>query len=302
MKLLKFSAIIIMTLSMLSLYGQQTINLYDGPIPGSKKTAEPEISEAGSDGITRVSQVSEPQLFAYFPEEKSSGKAMIIFPGGGYGILAIDHEGHDIAKRLAKEGIAAFVVKYRLPNDATMEDKSTGPLQDAQRAIQFVRENAAKWGIQENQIGIAGFSAGGHLAATLGTHYTKALIPNPKQTSLRPDFMLLGYPVVTMDETFTHPGSKNNLLGSSPSVALVETYSNEKQVDSHTPPTFLVHAEDDSVVPIRNSEAFRDALIREKVPVHLMTYEKGGHGFGLNNPTSNEQWFNQFLAWLNQLP
>lgn len=303
MKLMKFSAALFMIFLTPSLYGQQSINLYDGPAPGSKEATHKEVSEAGGDGITRVSQVSEPQLIAYFPlKEKNTGKAVVIFPGGGYGILAIDHEGHDIAKRLTEKGIAAFVVKYRLPNDAIMEDKSIGPLQDAQRAIQLVRENAAKWGIKDGQVGIAGFSAGGHLAATLGTHYAKAFIPNAKKTSLRPDFMLLGYPVITMDETFTHMGSRTNLLGASPSVAQIKNYSNEKQVTSDTPPTFLVHAEDDKVVPIENSESFRDALIREKVPVHLMTYEKGGHGFGLNNPTSNEQWLEHFIAWLNQIP
>jgi acetyl esterase/lipase len=300
---LKFSAAFIMTFLTLSLYGQEIINLYDGPPPASKSGTEPEIAESGSDGITRVSQVSEPQLIAYFPEkEKNTGKAVIVFPGGGYGILAIDHEGYDVAERLAAQGIAAFVVKYRLPSDAIMEDKSIGPLQDAQRAIQLVRENARQWGIGEDKIGIAGFSAGGHLASTLGTHFTRSLIPNTKKTSLRPDFMLLAYPVITMEESFTHMGSRTNLLGPAPSPALVEQYSSEKQVSSDTPPTFLVHAEDDQAVPIKNSESFRDALARHNIPVQLMTYKKGGHGFGLNNPTSTEQWFDRFIAWLSQLP
>lgn len=303
MKPRRILAAFIMTLTTLSLYGQETINLYDGPAPGSKPSSQPENMEVGDDGITRVSQVSEPQLIAYLPERgKNTGKAVIIFPGGGYAILAIDHEGHDIAKKLSEKGIAAFVVKYRLPDGTLMENKSIGPLQDAQRAIQIVRENADKWGIQKNKVGIAGFSAGGHLAATLGTHYFKALITNEKKTSLRPDFMLLGYPVITMDETFTHMGSRNNLLGAVPASELIENFSNEKQVNANTPPTFLVHATDDSAVPIKNSEEFRNALVRENVPVHLMIYEKGGHGFGLNNPTSNESWFDHFVAWLDQLP
>src|SRR5690606_29144468 len=145
-------------------------------------------------------------------------------------------------------------------------------------------------------------SAGGHLASSLGTHFAKPLIPNKKKTSLRPDFMLLGYPVITMDETFTHMGSRTNLLGPAPSSALIEHYSNEKQVNADTPPTFLGPAQDHHAVPIKNSESLRDALARLNIHVHLMIYEKGGHGFGLNNPTSTEQWFDQFIAWLSQLP
>src|SRR5690606_34084425 len=162
--------------------GQETINLYDGDVPNSKKS---EVVETKSfDGIERISDVTVPQIIAFFPEKSNNtGKAAVIFPGGGYSVLAIDHEGYAIAKRLNEEGISAFVVKYRLPNDKIMEDKSIGPLQDAQRAIQLVRERAAEWGISKDEIGIVGSSAGGHLASTLGTHYQKALIPNPNNTS-----------------------------------------------------------------------------------------------------------------------
>lgn len=281
-------------------FGQETINLYDGAVPNSKKS---EVVETKTfDGIERIAAVTVPQIIAFFPDKsKNTGKAAIIFPGGGYSILAIDHEGYAIAKRLNEEGISAFVVKYRLPSDVTMEDKSIGPLQDAQRAIQLVRERAAEWGISKDEIGIVGSSAGGHLASTLGTHYQKALIPNPKNTSLRPDFMLLLYPVISMSSDITHKGSQVNLLGQNPSASQLDNYSNEKQVTDDTPPTFMVHAKDDKSVPIANSERFRDALISHHVPVKLLEYDEGGHGFGLNNRTTEDKWFNHFMEWFKNL-
>ena len=283
-------------------FGQQTIDLYDGLIPNAKESQVVESAHSEKDGITRISGVTKPELIGFFPEkEKNNGKAVVIFPGGGYSILAIDHEGYAIAKRLNKEGITAFVVKYRLPSDETMEDKSIGPLQDAQRAIQVVRERADEWGISKNKIGIVGSSAGGHLASTLGTHYQKALIPNPNNVNLRPDFMLLLYPVISMDTTITHKGSRKNLLGEKPSGSQIVNFSNEKQINKDTPPTFLVHAKNDKTVPIANSERFRDSLIRYSVPVKLITYEEGGHGFGLNNKTTEDQWFDHFMQWLKTI-
>lgn len=283
-------------------FGQVTIDLYDGPVPNSKKSEVVEVSPAANDGTPRVSGVTRPQIIAFFPEKNNNtGKAAIIFPGGGYSVLAIDHEGYAIAKRLNEEGISAFVVKYRLPSDLTMEDKSIGPLQDAQRAIQLVRERAAEWGISTNEIGIVGSSAGGHLASTLGTHYQKALIPNPDNVSLRPDFMLLLYPVISMGSEITHKGSQVNLLGSNPSASQIASFSNEKQVSDDTPPTFIVHAKDDKVVPIANSERFRDSLISYHVPVKLLVYDEGGHGFGLNNKTTTDQWFDHFMEWFKTI-
>lgn len=279
---------------------QTVLSLYDAVVPNSKRTAVEEISETGNDGITRLSEVTEPTLTAFFPpnEVAKTGNAVIICPGGGYRILAIDHEGYDVAKLLAKNGIAAFVLKYRLPSDETMLDKRIGPLQDAQRAIQLVRERADEWGIAKDQIGIAGFSAGGHLAATLSTHYLEALITNPDETSLRPDFSLLVYPVISMHEGMTHGGSRNNLLGEEPAVEDVLLFSNELQVTNDTPPAFLVHAEDDTAVPISNSEAYVRALEKQGIAAKLVTYPNGGHGFGLNNKTTTDKWFNHFLEWL----
>lgn len=284
----------------MSVNSQVVIDLYDGVVPNSKPFALEESSATDDNGITRVTGVTTPTLTAYFPakDKANTGKAVIICPGGGYHILAISHEGHDVAKLLAANGIAAFVLKYRLPKDEIMVDKRMGPLQDAQRAIQLVRERAVEWGIAKNQIGIAGFSAGGHLASTLSTHYKEAVIDNPKRTSLRPDFSLLLYPVISMQEGMTHGGSKQNLLGAHPSTADVVRFSNEIQVTADTPPAFLVHAEDDTVVPIANSETYADALKRHGVAATCITYPKGGHGFGLHNKTTSDKWVNHFLEWL----
>lgn len=284
-------------------FGQTVINLYDDTVPNSKPSSMEETSTTDANGITRVSGVTVPTLTAYFPKAgvTNTGKAIVICPGGGYSILAITHEGHDIAKLLAEHGIAAFVLKYRLPSDEIMVDKRIGPLQDAQRAIQLVRERAEEWGIAKDKIGIAGSSAGGHLAATLSTHYRKALINNPQKTSLRPDFSLLLYPVISMQEGLTHGGSKKNLLGNEPRSKDITLFSNELQATKDTPPAFLVHAEDDTAVPIANSEAYVKALEQYGIAAKLIRYAKGGHGFGLHNKTTSDKWFDHFIVWLDSI-
>jgi len=272
--------------------------LYDGSIPNSKDVPNVETSEVRGDGILIISKVTVPTLTAYLPsKETATGKAIIICPGGGYWILAAGHEGEDVAKEFAKRGVAAFVLKYRLPNGLAMEDKSIGPLQDAQRAIQMVRENAAKWQINPNQIGIMGFSAGGHLASTAGTHFNRAVIENPKNTSLRPDFMVLVYPVITFDKEVGHSGSSKNLIGEKPPQSMIDLYSNDKQVTPETPPTYLVHAKDDPV-KIENSYLLGAALKQNNVPVSHTYFENGGHGFGMVNPTSEVRWIDDVEKWM----
>ena len=202
-----------------------------------------------------------------------------------------------MAKKFASAGVTAFVLKYRLPSDLIMVDRSIGPLQDAQRAIQIVRERAVEWKLDPEKIGIIGFSAGGHLASTLGTHYEKVLIDNKANTSLRPSFMALIYPVITMGEK-THQGSKQNLIGQNSTPEQINLYSNEKQINSNTPPTFLVHAQDDTVVPVQNSLMFYEAMTMAKAKAEMHLYEAGGHGFGLNNKTTPDQWFEHCLNWL----
>jgi acetyl esterase/lipase len=279
---------------------QTIVKLYPGAIPGAKAVpaSYKEVSETGKDGIERVSKVSEPTLSVFLPaKEKATGAAVIICPGGGYSILAIGHEGYAVAKRLNEAGIAAFVLKYRLPSDEIMVDKSFGPLQDAQQAIYLVRKDASKYNVNPSKIGIMGFSAGGHLASSLTVHYEDSKIPNPEKVSLRPDFSILIYPVVSFVHS-PHVGSAVNLLGKSAPEAQKNYFSNERGVTSQTPPTFLVHANDDNVVPVANSIAFNEALVASKVPVETHLYQAGGHGFGLNNKTTRDQWFDHLQNWL----
>ena len=280
---------------------QQIFPLYGDHIPNSKPSPDEEKSEVGKD-TTRItlSLVSRPTLTAFLPpKDKANGTAVVICPGGGYVHLAIGHEGYEIARLLNEWGIAAFVLKYRLPSDQIMIDKKIGPLQDAQRAIQMVRENAAAWGVDPARVGIMGFSAGGHLASTAGTHFTKLVIDNQAGISVRPDFMILLYPVITFADSISHHGSRDNLIGPSLTPENIKEYSNEWQVTALTPPTFLVHAEDDHAVPVVNSLHFYEALQSNKVPSELHIYPKGGHGFGLHNPTTKDQWSDRLKNWLD---
>lgn len=296
---LPFYFFIIATMLVSQAIAQTSILLYEHEVPNSKPTVDEEESTTGIDGILRISKVTKPMLTMYpAPAEKANGTAVIIFPGGGYGILAAGHEGLDVAKRLNEMGITAFVVKYRLPSDKIMLNKEIGPLQDAQRAIQLVRENAKKWKINKNKIGIMGFSAGGHLASTAGTHFDKSYIDNPKKTSLRPNFMILGYPVINLTDSLAHLGSRNNLLGQNPSAEKIREYSNDMQVNESTPPTFLVHAKDDGAVMVANTLLFEEALKKSNVPVEVYLYEKGGHGFGMINKTSDVLWMDLLEQWM----
>jgi acetyl esterase/lipase len=240
-----------------------------------------------------------PTLTVFLPASPAATRtAVVICPGGGYHINAIKHEGLDIAKKLNEWGIAAFVLKYRIPSDDYMINKEIGPLQDAQQAIRMVRERAKEWNIDPNRVGIMGFSAGGHLASTAATHYRHAVIPDGKNANLRPDFAILGYPVISFTDSIGHIGSRDNLLGKSPSEEKIRKYSNELQVTKDTPPTFLIHASDDKVVPPANSIAFYQSLLRHGVPAELHIYERGGHGFGMDNPTTDEKWMLSLRNWL----
>ncbi|HEV2355175.1 MAG TPA: alpha/beta hydrolase [Puia sp.] len=280
---------------------QRELPLYgDQPIPNSKPGPDREsVDSSGNPVRYSYSLVSRPTLRVYLPPAgKGNGTAVVICPGGGYLHLAYTHEGTDVARMLNGWGIAAFVLKYRLPNDETMVDKSIGPLQDAQRAIQLVRERASEWGIKPEQVGIMGFSAGGHLASTEGTHFRQPVIGNAAGTSLRPDFMILLYPVISFVDSIAHRGSRDNLLGLNPDQEMVKRFSNEYQVTSQTPPTFLVHAEDDKTVPVANTLHFFEALEKNGVPAEMHIYPAGGHGFGLHNPTTTDQWTDRLKNWL----
>jgi acetyl esterase/lipase len=280
----------------------KTVNVWKGEIPGSIKCATYKEKLDTTGNWSRLSNVSNPRMDVYLaPADKSTGTAVIICPGGAYGRLATGHEGIQVAKWFNSLGISAFVLKYRLPSDSIMKDKTIGPLQDAQEAMRLVRRNAKDWKINPNKIGIMGFSAGGHLASTLSTHYNDKVYAPSDTTSARPDFSILIYPVISMDKAITHQGSKDNLLGLNPSADLVAKYSNELQVNGQTPPAFLVHAFDDGAVPVENSINYTLAMKKFKVPCELHLYESGGHGFGLGRTKNTESsWPDACIKWLKQ--
>ena len=274
--------------------------LYAGAIPGAKASIVKEQIIFVNGGV-RISSVILPTLTKFAPA-KPNGTSVIICPGGGYGRLAIDHEGVDVAKAFNQLGITAFVLKYRLPNDSVMVDKSAGPLQDAQEAIRTVRKQAVAWGLNPAKIGIMGFSAGGHLASTAATHFnTLADITTKDSTSVRPDFAILVYPVISFDDSIAHKGSKANLVGKNPAAEQTKLYSNELQVTKNSPPVFLVHAGDDATVPVENTIRYYQACIKNKVPAEMHVYPKGGHGFGLNNKTTTDKWFDRLMNWLSTM-
>ncbi|MBJ6369490.1 alpha/beta hydrolase [Snuella sp. CAU 1569] len=278
-----------------------TIPLWNDSVPNQRKTSEQEI--ATKTDILRIGNVQTPTLACYFPPDSiNTRKAIIICPGGSYKILAYNLEGTTIAKWFQERGIAAFVLKYRLPTSSSLVTPHKAPLQDLQKAVRLVRHKAADWQISENDIGVMGFSAGGHLASTLGVHYHEEMYqPRVLEDSLsaRPDFMALLYPVITMNATYAHKGSIHNLLGDSPSQTLLDYYSNEQYVNSQTPPTFLVHATDDRGVPVENTLAFYQRLKEVGVPVEMHLYQEGGHGFGIaaNNKLLHT-WIDLLYNWI----
>jgi acetyl esterase/lipase len=278
----------------------QIIPLWTEAIPDAISDSSYQEEEISKEGIVqKSSKVVTPTLSIFLPKNSSSnGSSVLIFPGGGYSHLAIDKEGTKVAQWLNSLGITAFVLKYRLPNDQIMKDKTIGPLQDAQEAIRYIRRNAEKWRINKYKVGVIGFSAGGHLAATLSTHYNDKVYPVYDSVSAKPDFSILIYPVISMDDQITHTGSQNNLLGVSPPVSLIEKFSNERHINSETPPTFIIHATDDMVVPAENSINYYLALKKNKVPAELHLYEKGGHGFGLGVKDTSQYWTKNCENWL----
>lgn len=271
---------------------QEVVELYPGIVPNSKQS---EKKETFGSGMFRG--VTKPTLEIYLPEkEKRTGTAVVIIPGGGYGVVVYQGEGISTAKQFAKNGIAAFVLKYRLPDDSTMLNKTIGPLQDAQQAIKFVRENAGRWEVDPNKIGIIGFSAGGHLASTAATHFEKPEIENRNNTSLRPDFQVVVYPVISMRDSLTHRDSRSNLLGRNPSKELIDQYSNELQVTPNTPSAYITHAADDKTVDVDNSITYFESLRHHNVDAEMHIYPRGGHGFIFRQP----DWMEPLLLWMKK--
>lgn len=278
---------------------QPVLPLYPGPIPDSQPSDVQEMQTQAADGSPRTANVITPTLTVFRPAKKlATGTAIVLCPGGGYTRLVMEREGREAALRLNELGLTVFLLKYRLPNDLTQPDKTIASLLDAQQAIRLVRERAAEFGVRPDHIGIMGFSAGGHLAATAATHFARPVGENPSATSVRPDFAVLVYPVISFADSLMHPGSRKTLLGPTPTPAQIQLYSNELQVSATTPPIFLVHAEDDKVVKVQNSVFFYLACVRHGVPAEMHLYPKGGHGFGINNKAVQDSWTEHLHKWL----
>jgi acetyl esterase/lipase len=281
-----------------------TLSLWPEGIPNYKETGSQEKWDTSD--IISVTNVQDPEIAVYLPAKRqAAGQAVIICPGGGYWALAYDLEGIDVAKWLNSKGIAGIVLKYRLPTSGGQIVPHESPLMDAKQAMRLVRYHAAEWNINPEKIGIMGFSAGGHLASTLGTHFDygdQYAVDLIERISCRPDFMILVYPVITMTKLFMHKGSRNALIGENPETALAENYSNELQVSDDTPPAFLIHASDDKGVPVDNSLVFYQALVENNVPAEMHIYPAGGHGFSLainNGHLSN--WPDACIEWIKSL-
>ena len=274
-----------------------------GAIPLAKPGATITEKSTTEGGILRISDVTIPTLTVYLPSASATTPkaAVMICPGGGYSILAAGHEGSEMAKWFTDRGIVAVVLKYRLPDDRTQTVPREVPLTDAMQGLRMIRQQAGQYGVDPNRIGVMGFSAGGHLASTLSTQYNKG----PKaDEQAKPNFAILLYPVITFGEK-AHGGSRDKLLGADKAdAALLELFSNEKQVTAQTPRTFLVHAMDDKGVPVENSIMYYSACVQHNVPAEMHLYPTGGHGFALRTkpgesvsgwPAACENWLRSFL-------
>lgn len=276
-------ALLLLTSSLSFAAGPEPVLLWPNGVPGA-------IGDEDRD---------KPEIRVYLPpKEKANGAALVIYPGGGYAVLATDHEGHQVAKWANSIGLTAFVVKYRL----APRYRHPAPLQDAQQAVRFVRANAEKFGVAPNRVGVLGFSAGGHLASTIATHFDggdKSSDDMVARQSCRPDFAVLCYPVVTFVEKFSHAGSGKSLFGDKPTQEQLESLSNDRHVTAETPPTFLFHTGEDAGVPVENSLAFYAACRRAKVPAELHVYQDGPHGVGLGiADPAVFGWKDRLAAWL----
>lgn len=282
-----------------SLATAQWTNLWPGEAPAAKP--RPAGSETNKDG--RLSDIEIPQYQVYLPEAgKATGAAALIFPGGGYGVLAANHEGNEYAKWLNERGIAGIVVKYRVSGNQALGYQFPVPFLDARRAIRTVRAKAGEWGIDSKKIGVMGSSAGGHLASLCATRFGDTFPEEDRnddidQQNCRPDFAILIYPVIAMGAPLGHSGSRANLLGKEPTVETLEKYSTYECVSRATPPVFLLSTSDD-MVDCRNSLDFASACKAKGVPVTLHLFESGGHGYGLHGKGDLATWPLLLEQWL----
>ena len=296
-----FSSLILLLMLMpLAAFSQEFVPLWEtGKMPNSKGIVlKDDIRNE------RVYQVGTPGFYAFFPSvQENKGAAVLICPGGGYERLAYQISGTQLAKWFNSIGVSAFVLNYRLPTSPDLKQREIAPLQDAQRAMRVIRANAEKWQIKTDKIGVLGTSAGGHLAANLGTATDDSakIGDNSDKQTFAPNFIILISPVISMGE-FAHAGSRKNLLGANPSKELIEKYSLEKQVTATAPATFIVHAADDKAVNPRNSLMFYNALLDKNISASLHVFPHGGHAIALrNNPGSTETWTNLCEMWLIEM-
>ena len=297
----KLVALIVMYLCCNVLYAQEMIPLWpEGKMPNSKG-----IKLSDSIAQERLYQVGIPRMYVYLaPKEKNTGAAVLIVPGGGYVRLPESYMDNPTAKFFQDRGINAFIVCHRLPTSRDLITRQTAPLQDAQRAMRIIRANAAKWNIDTNRIGVNGTSAGGHVASSLATHTedVAAIGDELDKYSFAPNFAMLISGVISLDDAIAHQGSKKALLGDKPSADLVKEYSNEMRVTPSTPPTLLIHADNDPAVPSMNSIVFYQALKKNHVPASIHIFPFGGHGLGVDkNPGSANMWPALSVEWLKEM-
>jgi acetyl esterase/lipase len=294
----KIIFILFLFISIKKIYAQEFIPLWNNNKPNS-------TGAIVTDSLfnERVWRVGTPGMYAFIvPKSESKGTAVLIAPGGGYERLSHIYNGFQVAKWFNAHGVNAFVLMYRLPHQKDLINKQIGPLQDAQRAMKIIRANAGKWNIQNNKIGIFGISAGGHVVSTIGTKFIDVSIVKDSLDNVNyiPDFLIMVSPVITMGE-FAHAGSRKNLLGLNPTQQLINEYSSELHVTPQTPPTFMVHAQNDSTVPVKNSLLFYNALIQNKVKASIHIFPQGAHGIRMqDNPGSTDLFGQLLLLWLTE--
>ncbi|MBB3696813.1 alpha/beta hydrolase fold domain-containing protein [Flammeovirga yaeyamensis] len=303
MKLLTFLSFYFLIVSQLC--AQHLVPLWEeDKIPNYTATDDKEYIAPNRD-FNFTMNIQKPEMEIMLPSKRSSnGKAVLILPGGGYAGVSYDWEGTEVGQWLNSNGIAAFVLKYRMPQAASVKTSYKAPIQDAQRAMRYIRAHAEEFNIDKDKIGVMGFSAGGHLASTLATHQEAYYTSNDKvdEEAFQPNFLMLLYPVISMQKGVTHEGSKNKLLGKSPDKKLVDQFSNELQVNDKTPTTFIVHSGDDGAVPVENSIRFYQALVKHKVMADMHLYPEGGHGYGMGIANKNApKWKGLAELWLSEL-
>ncbi len=297
-----YLAILLNLICLSNLFAQESVEIWGNKVPGAILAEDYKQIENKNDTgvVTGISKVVTPELKIFLTENPGKNASILILPGGGYSHLSVEKEGRKVAKWANSLGLNAFVLHYRLPSDEIMEDKSLAPLADAQQAMRFIRNNAKDWNLNPDQIGVLGFSAGGHLAASLSTRFEEKIASEDQGISARPDFSILIYPVISMMNEFTHKGSQESLLGKNADEDLLRKFSNEYLVSAQTPPSFLVHATDDKAVPVENSLEYYKALKENNVPVEMHVFEDGGHGFGLGQKGTNSFWPKNLEKWLDQ--